>query len=219
MQTADYVTAEKPLSWLKAMDSLAATGRAHLALAEANRVCASSGVPEGEVEALLRFLGEMGVLLWVEEQGLRDVVILDPIQFFVQPATMVICKHQPTSDDPTHHHLPEHRACALYHHEEWLELTERAVLCQALVPVLFAKHSEAVQETLVRLMVKFGLIVPLNQSPGTGAGAGAGAGYEKRYLVPALLPPRPSSLRFVPFRPQTGQPSSASASAAAVSTC
>ena len=37
------------------------------------------------------------------EPGLRDVVILDPIKFFVAPATLLICKHVPTLDDPTHH--------------------------------------------------------------------------------------------------------------------
>eukprot|EP01040_Poterioochromonas_malhamensis_P027192 gene27192-biopygen3839 len=36
----------------------------------------------------------------VEEKGLEDVIILDPIEYLVKPATTIICKHVATKDDP-----------------------------------------------------------------------------------------------------------------------
>jgi hypothetical protein len=44
----------------------------------------------------------MGMLLWINDEKLKDIVILDPIKYFVDPATMIICKHILTKDDPYH---------------------------------------------------------------------------------------------------------------------
>jgi hypothetical protein len=67
----------------------------------------------GGVSELLRYLYEMGVLIWIEEPGLRDVVILDPIEYFVKPVTRIICKHLASKKDPyaIKHELPIHKEC------------------------------------------------------------------------------------------------------------
>jgi hypothetical protein len=67
----------------------------------------------GGVSELLRYFYEMGVLIWIEEPGLREVVILDPIEYFVKPVTRIIYKHLASKKDPyvLKHELPFHKEC------------------------------------------------------------------------------------------------------------
>ena len=51
-----------PLAWLRALDAFASCGRPSLALGEA---------AAGHVPLLLRFLNNMGDLLWIDKPALR----------------------------------------------------------------------------------------------------------------------------------------------------
>ena len=92
------------------------------------------------------------------------MIVLEPIRYFVQPATIVICKHTPDVGDSTCHFLDIHRQAQRQCCSEWHDLIERAVLSEELLDVLWQDHSFEDRCVLVKLMVKFGLIVPL-QSP------------------------------------------------------
>ena len=74
-----------------------------MSLVEARAYAESCHIPAEDVPVCLRFLHRMSVLMWHEEDTLRDVIVLDAIKYFVKPITAVICKHNATSDDSTRH--------------------------------------------------------------------------------------------------------------------
>jgi hypothetical protein len=101
-----YVSQHKPVSWLKFADLMRASsakGTSFVSVKEADAVAQSVGIPSRDLEPLLQFLHASGILVWFPEPSLKDAVILDPSQFFVRPATLIIRKHEPTDEDPTHH--------------------------------------------------------------------------------------------------------------------
>ncbi|KAJ1434190.1 hypothetical protein B484DRAFT_394161, partial [Ochromonadaceae sp. CCMP2298] len=188
---AAYVKEEKPLVWLQVLDRLAAEKRSFLTLAEVEQAAAVCGMGKEELPALLRFLHEMGALMWHEDEALRDVVILDAVTYFVQPATLIICKHAPTATDPTLHLLPEHKTCRKALPREFRNMTEKGIVTGQLLQMLLGGEVGRI----VTLMVKFGLLVPMQREEegaeeGVGVGVGAGGGVDpaQEYLVPALLP-------------------------------
>ena len=97
----DYVNAPRPFTWLKALDELMATKKSYLTFNEASSIALDNGVEKDAIPLFLRFLNDMGMVLWLNEDGLRDVVILDIITSFVDPATRIIYYVQP--------HIRNHR--------------------------------------------------------------------------------------------------------------
>ncbi|KAJ1434132.1 hypothetical protein B484DRAFT_429324 [Ochromonadaceae sp. CCMP2298] len=194
---AAYVKEEKPLVWLQVLDRLAAEKKSFLTLAEVEQAAAVCGMGKEELPALLRFLHEMGALMWHEDEALRDVVILDAVTYFVQPATLVICKHAPTATDPTLHLLPQHKKCRKALPAEFRNMTEKGIVTGQLLQMLLGGEAGRI----VTLMVKFGLLVPMQgeEEEGGAGGAGGAGGVggaggagdldpAQEYLVPALLP-------------------------------
>jgi hypothetical protein len=191
MDAAAYTHKEVPLSWLKVMDTMAAAGKDCLPLHEVVSIGAGCGVAEEEVALLLTFLHDMGHLLWIDEPGLRDVVVLDPVSYLVTPATVIICKLTPDHEDSTHHFMAVHRECDKQHKREWSMLKQSGVLHTKLLPILWHQY-EAHTASLLLLMVKFGLLVPL-RGPGRKqqdpVAEATGADSVTQYLVPTLLSP------------------------------
>ncbi|KAJ1430248.1 hypothetical protein B484DRAFT_395990, partial [Ochromonadaceae sp. CCMP2298] len=185
---AAYVKEEKPLVWLQVLDRLAAEKKSFLTLAEVEQAAAVCGMGKEELPALLRFLHGMGALMWHEDEALRDVVILDAVTYFVQPATLVICKHAPTATDPTLHLLPEHKSCRKALPGDFRNMTEKGIVTGQLLQMLLGGEAGRI----VTLMVKFGLLVPMQGEEEGADGAGAGGTGDldpaQEYLVPALLP-------------------------------
>jgi hypothetical protein len=106
---------------------------------------------------------------------------MDPISFFVAPVTIVICKHVPTANDPTHHLLDVHKICRKKKHRQWQKMTTSGVVDHDVLELLLQEHADNFVN-LVRLMIKFGLLVHLQ----------SGGSAKDEYLVPALLPPSSS---------------------------
>ena len=106
---------------------------------------------------------------------------MDPISFFVTPVTIVICKHVPTANDPTHHLLDVHKICRKKKHRQWQKMTTSGVVDHDVLELLLQEHADNFVN-LVRLMIKFGLLVHLQ----------SGGSAKDEYLVPALLPPSSS---------------------------
>jgi hypothetical protein len=157
-------------------------------------------VQASAVPALLSFLHEMGILLWMDDDRLRDTVVLDAVAFFVTPATRIICKHLSTSADCTRHVTDAHKACNRTYYGDLLQMVHEGVLSSGVVHELL-RDCGAHCDTVIALMVKFGLIVPLAQMmAGSDAQNNAGlesapsGGHQEQhsYLVPALLPVRPA---------------------------
>jgi GTPase SAR1 family protein len=180
---AEYTHKEVPLTWFKTIDRMADTKKDCLSLQEVISTAGRCDVSDKEVPLLLSFLHDMGHLMWLDEPGLRDVVILDPVSYLVVPATMIICKLSPDHEDNTHHYVDVHRECERMHKREWMQLKHGGLLSVKLLPILWEKYQQQ-SEALQMLMVKFGLLVPL-QSDAEGP--------VTQYLVPTLLAPAPVS--------------------------
>ena len=171
-----------PLSWLAALDELQALHTGSLTYSNAVEICTAAGVAPADIEAFLNFLKEMGILLWLDEAALRDVVIMDAISYLVVPATLVICQHViPAPGDQTVHHEPVHKECAQQLPIEWKQLLHSAILNESLLAILWQDFIEH-KDKLIMLMTKYGLLVPFFQTAEEEA-----AGVARTHLVPALL--------------------------------
>eukprot|EP01034_Spumella_vulgaris_P033105 gene33105-40852_t len=158
-------------------------------MSEVNAITTNCGLVETDVVAFLHFLHEMGIVLWHDEPGLREVVILDAVSYFVTPITVVICKHSPDREDGTNHSMPSHKECQKMHSTEWEQLTAKGVLTQVMLKILWRAYSEHT-DMLIRLMIKFGLLIHLHmvQPPSDDTSALVVNSDQTKYLVPALLP-------------------------------
>jgi hypothetical protein len=211
---SDYVHAEHPLTWLRTMDRLTSSGQVYLSLREVTEIATECGVAADAVEALLTYLHEMGIVMWHSDPTLRDVVILDPVAYFVAPATTIICKHMSSASDGTRHVVDAHKLCNKAHYESWMRMVHSGVADRDLLLQLLRDCGD--QATVVlQLMVKFGLLVPLeplnhgvNNEHSASINAELAHSTEEctsavktqqelsrscEYLVPALLPASPST--------------------------
>jgi GTPase SAR1 family protein len=186
---SEYVHAERPLTWLQTMDRLTACGKAFLPLSEVEAIAGECDVPRDAVPSLLSFLHEMGILMWHDDIALRDVVILDAVAYFVTPVTTIICKHLATAADATRHVVEAHKKCSKLYYDAWMKMVHHGVVNTDIIGTLLQDCGQQAS-VVVHLMVKFGLVVPLqiakqlygHHAQGTKAKA-------TEYLVPALLPP------------------------------
>ena len=186
---SEYAHMQVPLSWMRALDKVGGYQSSYIPLDEFTMLADSCSVHKDEVAPLLHFLNGTGNVMWHNGPGLSDVVILDPIAFFVKPATIIICKHVPDEDDPTQHITPIHKEASKKHMRKWLKLTESGILASELLPTLWQDY-ERHASTLLALMIKYGLLVPL-RGPDTSQANTSGhheVRQSDRYLVPALLP-------------------------------
>ena len=188
---ADYVKAPRPLTWLKALDELMATKKSFLTLKDASTIALENGVEEDAVTLFLSFLNEMGVVLWLNETGLRNVVILDIITSFVEPATRIICNHTSNTTESTVHHKEIQKHFEKERKLEWDTMTMKGVVVKRLlIEILqFRADVEDVKydtAAVVNMMLKYGLMVTLEQVQDLATHIEQES--NEMYLVPALLP-------------------------------
>lgn len=187
---SEYVHAEQPLSWLQTLDQLKSRQDSYVTYDEVVRLAGTCDVAESMVPKLLYFLHEMGMVMWHSDERLRDVIILDPIEYFVQPATIVICKHAPNKDDTIYHSLDIHKKVKKRMKSEWDAMVTSGVISEALFSALLDPASEEHKERILKLMLKYGLLVRIVSSDGGGAGSSEmpHAELTTSYMAPALLP-------------------------------
>ena len=187
LSTAPYVKQLKPMTWVKFSDMIRdRRNQLYMSFADTVALAGTVGIPQRDVEALLKFLHEMSVLMWFPDEGLRDVVILDPVGFFVPAITSIIRKHDPTSgDDSTHHDSELHVRCRRFFLIEWRAFLRTGVLDAKLLSMLLEFWAEH-ESTITLLMIKFGMLVPF---------ATDDSDTNTSFIVPSLLP---ASSVFVP---------------------
>ena len=197
---SDYLYAMKPLTWVKVLDQVNtqrvastntntdrnttnSSGRSdvYMSYSDIQAIATSCGVTrEGEVDVMLRFFHEMGVLIWHEDEKLRDVAIVD-IVGFIGMITRVICKFLPSKEDrggpdaATRHHQSLRDQCYAHYANEMKKFEAKGIAHRNLIDFMLSSHSSyaAYKEATVQLMVKFGLLVPIS---------------EDQYVVPSQLP-------------------------------
>lgn len=130
---------------------------------------------EDEALAMLKLFTDLGLLMHHEEQSLQDLVILDPANYLITPASRIMC-------DKIHENsfIKEARR----KEGQLFKLLRDGILDPHLLPILWKDRPEDI-EILQILLVKFGFLVPIIVEQLNEAGADS---ERHRYLVPALLP-------------------------------
>ena len=189
LKEADYVKEPRPLTWLKALDELLGTGNSFLTLKDALSIAIKNGVEEDAVYLFLSFLNEMGVVLWLDEDGLRDVVILDIVSSFVEPATRIICNHIYKTTKNFIHNNEIQNYFKKNRKVKWDLMTRRGVVQKQLIIDILqfraVKDLTCDAKFVVNMMLKYGLMVTLN--PVQDRLNILQQESNEMYLVPALL--------------------------------
>jgi GTPase SAR1 family protein/DNA-binding Lrp family transcriptional regulator len=197
MMENEVVKRKIPLVWMKVLDQIREKNASFLLFDEVVEIGEKLGISLEEVSELLRYLYEMGVIIWIEEPGLREVVILDPMEYFVKPVTRIICKHLASRKDPyaTKHELPIHEECRQGElSEDWKLMLEFGLVSGRLARRLLAndeleeEQSGQTVESLLQLMKRFGLLIPIHFKEVNEARE------RSTYFVPSLAPDEPNSI-------------------------
>jgi hypothetical protein len=179
MQASSFTNEKVPLAWLKTLDDIQSQDTSFLKLDDVVSMGGKYGVSESSTSSMLAFFNERGILFWLNEDGLRDVVIVDAIAYFVVPSTILICKHTPNENDPTSHLMGVHKKCRKHLMLEWNSFVEEGIVTERLLRGLWEDYAEE-YDRLLQLMLKFGLMVSLTLTSTSEDGV-------NRYLVPSLL--------------------------------
>ena len=182
-----YVKCMVPLEWIRVMDRLQQVKDKFASFDSVARIAQECGVPsvpglslEDELVLLLKLLSEYGLLMHHSEPSLRNLVILDPFAFLVDPASRVICNHKYKG---VVYHVPKEIEAAEQSsqlRDAVKDLRERAFLQQNLLMFVWNDIGADMIPKLKRLMAKYGLIVPVIDESGDSSSC----------IVPSLLKPK-----------------------------
>jgi hypothetical protein len=179
MDESSFTNEMIPLAWLKTLDDMKGRDTSYLNLDDVYKIGEKYGVSTASTDSLLTVFNDRGILLWLNEDGLRDVVIVDAIKYFVNPSTIVICKHPDNENDHISHLIEVHRKCRKHSVLDWNDFVDNGILTEELLRAMWEDYAND-YAVLLKLMLKFGLMVTLTQT----------SMYDdevNRYLVPALL--------------------------------
>eukprot|EP00808_Paulinella_micropora_P020489 g52976.t1 len=182
----EYIKRKISVPWVKLFDKLfqQVKKQSWLSREEVVQLATQCGLanPTNNIDLVLRYLHDQGrVLYFADQPRLRDLVILDPTHFFLEPVTRIICEFDT-------HRIPAHDEAIKSLASAWTKLKSSGMLEKRLLPILWADRSEETREYLLALMIKFGLAVELQADASEAAD-------EVVFLVPALLPKEPHSLK------------------------
>ena len=171
-----YVKAKVPYAWLSVFEVLQKESKSCMELDKVLKICADCGMQgtvakglEEEMLMMLKYFTEMGLLMHHRDAMLRHLVILNPAEAVIAPASIVLCSHDI--------HENEVLLDARTRMPDLYELLRRGILDRDILAILWKDYVD-VQKELEFLMTKYQLIVPILSEEGGGY----------RFLVPALLP-------------------------------
>ena len=172
-----YVKAKVPYSWLLVYGELEKETRTCVQLKEVEAICADCGMQGtadrgvvGEALAMLKYFTELGLIMHHPDAALRHLVILNPAEAVIAPASIVLCSHDIHENDV----LLEARTKM----PQLYALLRQGILDQEILTILWKDYAD-MQTELQFLMTKYQLIVPI---------FGDEEDSRVRFLVPALLP-------------------------------
>jgi len=196
---------------LKLVDEMKGSQQSSLSLSAVAELARECGVAdEDELHTFLRFMTKTSTFTWMEDAHLREVVILDAIEFLVPLMGMIICQLNPDTGsgaDSTTHETPKHRETKRALPSDYLRMTQRGVASNALLSKLLEDFEWERVTKAVTLLAFFGFIVPiraydfedpLSPSPSSSSSA-SGVGLRsimpgvEEFIVPAHLPALPPS--------------------------
>ena len=188
MLREEYTRCLVPLTWIRVYDRIQSDSRTCITFSELAEIAEECGleVSEGDSEAeelnrLAAFFSGLGTIMHHDEPSLRDLVVLNPVDFLIKPATQIICNFK-------EHETRQQATAKQEQGAAFSMLINDSILSQSLLPVLWGEYSEHM-DALEQLMVKFGLIVPIVDEAKVANRSEARLNEERdmQYLVPALL--------------------------------
>ena len=196
IETQAYVQKLLPLLWFRVLDWMNGQSRFYLMYDEVAKFAKDNGFDMSTTQAvddMLSMFHECSVLMWHNVDGLRHIVILSPIQFFVSHTTNLLRQHTGTATDATQHKLPKSIEDKIQSdtllRSDFAQMVSRGILTGRLLDVLLSEAEES--RVVVQLLVTYALLVPLRREEAEVVSGGGGGGDDTtllRYLVPALLP-------------------------------
>jgi GTPase SAR1 family protein len=181
IRASRYVSIKRPLPWYDALDKLVKQ-TPMISLSAATEIVLQCKVSPNKVTELLEFLRDMGVIMWYNEPEIKEVVILDPVEYFVKSVTKVICQ-------PNAHNADAHHKCRKIRREEYDVLFNTGFAIPGILHDLLSYDGHCA-DTLTSLMLKYGLATRWPVA-GLDGGAADSVAVEK-YLIPSLFPDLPS---------------------------
>ena len=183
---ADYVDTERPLAYMEVLDVLNEKKKdlSFLPLEEIFAIAIEHDIISPDLqEEMLRLFRDLGFILWYEEPPLRDIVILDPVQFFVRPVANIIFPGRMENDV---------RKVARKERRRDFEKMTKGIISSSLLEFILMKRLEISEGKLDKqpqvrlgilreLMVRFSLVVPFRETVS-----------DTYFMVPALLPEAPA---------------------------
>eukprot|EP00808_Paulinella_micropora_P028174 g9595.t1 len=168
----EYIKRKIPVPWVKLFDKLfqQAKKQSWLSREEVVQLATQCGLanPTNNIDLVLRYLHDQGrVLYFADQPSLHDLVILDPTNSFLEPVTRIICEFDT-------HRIPAYAEAIKSLSSAWTKLKSSGMLEKRLLPILWR--------------TEFGLAVELQADASEAAD-------EVVFLVPALLPKEPHSLK------------------------
>ncbi len=178
-----YVNTKVPFNWLQVFEVLqemgATNGLHSVSLTQFQDICRECNMPstrettlEDEAQAMLEYMGNLGFLLYNSDASLRHLVILDPLKFFIEPTSRVMCAPEI--------HENKYTQSAMKHEWKACVNLKRGLLHPTLLKHFWSDYLECIRELEV-LCVKYGLFVPIF----TGTQESVDS---RQFLVPAHLP-------------------------------
>ena len=190
VQQEKYSNHKVPFAWLRVQKQLqteADAGSCYTTLDRVRAICEESGMPsmpeitlEDELHAMLKFFHQFGYVMHHQEPDLRDVIVLDPVEFLVKPTARVMSKLD-IHDDPLIEGARKH--CGTH----FARLQNAGLLHRRLLKHFWADCLEN-QRQLEALAVKYGLFIPLMDDDEHGKDLN-----DLQYIVPAQLKQAPST--------------------------
>ena len=190
IESQAYVQKMLPLMWFRVLDWMNGQSRFHLMYDEVAKYAKDFGFDMSTTQAvddMLTMFHECSVLMWHNVDGLRHVVILNPIVFFVSHATNLLRQHTGTNSDATQHKLPKSIENTIQSdtllRTDFAQMISTGIVTRRLLDVLLSESEEP--QVVMQLMITYALLVPLVREEGGEVG---GDNTLLKYLVPALLP-------------------------------
>jgi GTPase SAR1 family protein len=177
IRRSDYISIKRPLQWYKTLDALQELKSSVVSLSAATDMAVQCGVKPERVTEFLEFLRDMGMIMWYNEAGLRESVILDPVAYFVEPVTRVICQLDM-------HGTVVHKDCRKLRPKEFDTLFATGVASPDILRDLLSYGGHD-PDSLTLLMMKYGLTFSWREQERAET---VSSNRTVSYLIPALFP-------------------------------
>jgi GTPase SAR1 family protein len=185
-----------PISWICFYDHLQQLSRPFLPLAVAKKDAGQFSLVSEEIEQMLMFFCDSGLLIWVESGELRDLIILDLSRSILRPAAMFVHRGLRMIDDVVRLNDQEVNRKDLT--DDWLRMLQCGIATQRLLMYLVrpadSDSLEQLVDDVLSFMKHYGLIYE------------CGSDSCKLFLVPHFFPLKPDPYDSFGVKPHAHPP-------------